>query len=113
MQSISAYYRHLSNRILSASVHMPALAKRHASACVGSISAKFNLPSEWSFNLPQVKISDVSGVQVAWVPGSFELPVVAKAMAKSNQYGAVVAIGVIVSPIKPPALLYIFDPAEP
>ena len=36
-------------------------------------------------------------VQVAWVPGSFELPVVAKAMAKSQKYGAVVAIGVIVS----------------
>ena len=36
-------------------------------------------------------------MQVAWVPGSFELPVVAKAMAKSGKYGAVVAIGVIVS----------------
>jgi hypothetical protein len=34
---------------------------------------------------------------VAWVPGSFELPVVAKAMAKSGKYDAVVAIGVVVS----------------
>lgn len=35
--------------------------------------------------------------QVAWVPGSFELPVVAKAMAKSGQYDGVVCIGVVVS----------------
>ncbi len=35
--------------------------------------------------------------QVAWVPGSFELPVVAKAMAKSGEYDAVVCIGVVVS----------------
>jgi hypothetical protein len=36
--------------------------------------------------------------QVCWVPGSFELPVVAKAMAKSGKFDAVVAIGVVVSP---------------
>jgi 6,7-dimethyl-8-ribityllumazine synthase len=35
-------------------------------------------------------------VDVAWVPGSFELPVVAKAMAKSGEYDAVIAIGVVV-----------------
>lgn len=35
--------------------------------------------------------------QVAWVPGAFELPVVAKAMAKSGKYDAVVCIGVVVS----------------
>ncbi|KAI7837438.1 hypothetical protein COHA_008696 [Chlorella ohadii] len=35
-------------------------------------------------------------VDVAWVPGSFELPVVAKAMAKSGEYDAVVCIGVVV-----------------
>lgn len=37
-----------------------------------------------------------SDIDVAWVPGSFELPVVAKAMAKSGKYDAVVAIGVVV-----------------
>jgi 6,7-dimethyl-8-ribityllumazine synthase len=31
------------------------------------------------------------------VPGSFELPVVAKAMAKSGKFDAVVCIGVVVS----------------
>ncbi|KAL4857470.1 6',7'-dimethyl-8-ribityllumazine synthase [Chlorella vulgaris] len=35
-------------------------------------------------------------IDVAWVPGSFELPVVAKAMAKSGKYDAVVTIGVVV-----------------
>lgn len=37
-----------------------------------------------------------SDVDVAWVPGCFELPVVAKAMAKSGKYDAVVCIGVVV-----------------
>ena len=36
-------------------------------------------------------------MQVAWVPGSFELPVVAKCMAKSGRFDAVVAIGAVVS----------------
>ncbi|GAX78263.1 hypothetical protein CEUSTIGMA_g5705.t1 [Chlamydomonas eustigma] len=35
-------------------------------------------------------------VDVAWVPGSFELPVVAKAMAKSGKYEAVVCIGAVI-----------------
>ncbi|WPT16682.1 6,7-dimethyl-8-ribityllumazine synthase [Picochlorum sp. SENEW3] len=35
-------------------------------------------------------------VDVVWVPGSFELPVVAKSMAKSGAYDAVIAIGVVV-----------------
>ncbi len=35
-------------------------------------------------------------VQVAWVPGSYELPVVASAMARSGQFDAVVCIGTVV-----------------
>ncbi|KAG2501070.1 hypothetical protein HYH03_000889 [Edaphochlamys debaryana] len=35
-------------------------------------------------------------VDVAWVPGSFELPVVAKSMARSGKYAAVVCIGAII-----------------
>lgn len=38
----------------------------------------------------------LSDVDVVWVPGSFELPVVAKGMAKSGVYGAVVCIGTVV-----------------
>ena len=36
-------------------------------------------------------------LQIAWVPGSFELPVVAKGLAKSGKYDAVVCIGAVVS----------------
>ncbi|KAK9918867.1 hypothetical protein WJX75_007660 [Coccomyxa subellipsoidea] len=35
-------------------------------------------------------------VTVAWVPGSFELPLVAKAMAKSGKYDAVITVGAVV-----------------
>lgn len=35
-------------------------------------------------------------VDVVWVPGSFELPIMAKSMAKSGMYDAVVAIGTVV-----------------
>ncbi len=34
--------------------------------------------------------------QVAWVPGSFEMPVVAKAMAKSGKFDAVITVGAVV-----------------
>lgn len=34
--------------------------------------------------------------QVVWVPGSFELPVVAKALAKSGKFDAVIAVGTVV-----------------
>ncbi|CAL8464225.1 g3760 [Coccomyxa elongata] len=35
-------------------------------------------------------------VDVAWVPGSFELPLIAKAMAKSGKYDAVITVGAVV-----------------
>ena len=35
-------------------------------------------------------------IAVAWVPGSFELPVVADMMAKSERYRAVIALGAVV-----------------
>jgi 6,7-dimethyl-8-ribityllumazine synthase len=35
-------------------------------------------------------------VSVAWVPGSFELPVVAKAFAKTGRYDAVVCLGAVI-----------------
>ena len=36
------------------------------------------------------------GVTVAYVPGSFELPVVAKAMAQSGKFNAVVCLGAVI-----------------
>lgn len=35
-------------------------------------------------------------VTIAWTPGSFELPVVAKRMAESEQYDAVIALGCVI-----------------
>lgn len=33
---------------------------------------------------------------IVWVPGAFEIPIVAKSMARSGKYDAVVAIGTVV-----------------
>lgn len=35
-------------------------------------------------------------LQVVWVPGAYEIPVVASAMARSGRFDAVVAIGTVV-----------------
>jgi 6,7-dimethyl-8-ribityllumazine synthase len=35
-------------------------------------------------------------VHIAWVPGSFEMPLVARSMAESGAYDAVIALGVII-----------------
>lgn len=37
-----------------------------------------------------------SDVDIAWVPGGFEIPLVAKRMADSGRYDAVIALGVII-----------------
>jgi 6,7-dimethyl-8-ribityllumazine synthase len=35
-------------------------------------------------------------IPVAWVPGAFEIPVVAKKMAKSGKYDAVICLGAVI-----------------
>lgn len=35
-------------------------------------------------------------IEVAWVPGSFELPIAAQAMAKSKKYDALISLGVLI-----------------
>ena len=35
-------------------------------------------------------------ITVAWTPGSFEIPVVAKKMASSGKYDAVIALGAVI-----------------
>ncbi len=35
-------------------------------------------------------------LQIAWVPGSFEIPFVAKKMAMSGKYDAVIALGAVI-----------------
>lgn len=37
-----------------------------------------------------------SDITVAWVPGSFELPVVAKSFAKTGRYEAVICLGAVI-----------------
>lgn len=39
--------------------------------------------------------ADTDKIDVAWVPGSFELPVAVKAFAESGSYDAVIALGCI------------------
>ena len=39
---------------------------------------------------------DTDAVDVAWTPGSFEIPVVAKRMAESGRYAAVICLGAVV-----------------
>jgi len=35
-------------------------------------------------------------IEVAWVPGAFEIPLVAKKMAKSGRYDAIICIGAVI-----------------
>ncbi len=39
---------------------------------------------------------DENNVTVAWVPGSFEIPVAAKTMAQSGNYDGIVALGAVI-----------------
>ncbi len=39
---------------------------------------------------------DLSQVEVAWVPGSFEIPLAAKKMAASGKFDAVICLGAII-----------------
>ncbi|CAN5613899.1 6,7-dimethyl-8-ribityllumazine synthase [soil metagenome] len=39
---------------------------------------------------------DVESVDVAWVPGSYEIPLVAKQMAISGRYDAVICLGAVI-----------------
>lgn len=37
-----------------------------------------------------------SDIEVAWVPGAFEIPIIAQRMAKSKKYDAVVCLGTVI-----------------
>lgn len=37
-----------------------------------------------------------SNIEVAWVPGSFEIPIAAQKMAKSGKYDAVICLGTLI-----------------
>jgi len=40
--------------------------------------------------------ADMDAVDVAWAPGSFELPMVAQRLARSGQYNAVICLGAVI-----------------
>jgi 6,7-dimethyl-8-ribityllumazine synthase len=40
--------------------------------------------------------ADPDGVDVAWVPGAFEIPMVARKMAGSGRYDAVICLGAVI-----------------
>ncbi|HZO88542.1 MAG TPA: 6,7-dimethyl-8-ribityllumazine synthase [Chthonomonadaceae bacterium] len=40
--------------------------------------------------------ADESRITVAWCPGSFEIPITAKAMAQSGRYSAIIALGCVI-----------------
>lgn len=44
-------------------------------------------------------------IDVAWVPGSYELPLVAGKLAKSGKYDAIIALGVVIQGATPHASL--------
>lgn len=39
---------------------------------------------------------DDSDIEIAWVPGAFEIPLTAKKMAKSQKYNAVICLGAVI-----------------
>ena len=39
---------------------------------------------------------DMDTVDLAWVPGAFEIPLIAKKMAKSGKYDAVICLGAVI-----------------
>jgi 6,7-dimethyl-8-ribityllumazine synthase len=40
--------------------------------------------------------ADAEAIDVAWVPGSFEIPVVAQQMARSGQHDAIICLGALI-----------------
>ncbi|GLC34546.1 hypothetical protein PLESTB_001249600 [Pleodorina starrii] len=85
--------------ITRATYHGPVMAEPGAKFAI--VVAKFNSLITKGLLEGALEVFESHGVHadnvdVAWVPGSFELPVVAKSMAKSGKYAGVVCIGAII-----------------
>ncbi len=68
---------------------------------VGIISARFNefITSKLlSGAIDALKRHDVQdeNIDVAWVPGAFEIPLIAAKMAKSGKYDAIICLGAVI-----------------
>ncbi len=68
---------------------------------VGIVAARFNefitskLVGGALDGLTRHGVED-NNVHVAWVPGAFEIPIVAKKMAESGKYDAVICVGAVI-----------------
>jgi len=68
---------------------------------VGIVAARFNefitskLLSGALDGLKRHEVSEDS-IDVAWVPGAFEIPLIASMMAKSRKYDAVICLGAVI-----------------
>ena len=68
---------------------------------IAIVSARFNEIVTRQLMLGAVETLDRYGdddddISIAWVPGSFELPVVAKALAESGKYDAIICLGAVI-----------------
>jgi len=68
---------------------------------VGIVAARFNefivnkLVSGANDSLVRHNVSE-DDIDLAWVPGAFEIPVACKAMAESGRYDAIIALGAVI-----------------
>ena len=68
---------------------------------IGIVAARFNefivskLVSGAQDGLVRHGVND-DDIDLAWVPGAFEIPLVAKKMAKSGKYDAVICLGAVI-----------------
>ena len=53
------------------------------------------LTNEGNLYLPYARKKE-EDIQVAWVPGAFEIPLIASKMAKSGKYDAVICVGAVI-----------------
>lgn len=68
---------------------------------IGIVAARFNefITSKLlSGSLDGLKRHEVSedSIDIAWVPGAFEIPLIASKMAKSGKYDAVICLGAVI-----------------
>ena len=67
----------------------------------GIVVARFNQPItqlllEGSLDCLKRNGVDENNITVAWVPGAFEIPLIAKKMAESKKYDGVICIGAVI-----------------
>lgn len=68
---------------------------------IGIVAARFNefitskLLSGAIDGLRRHEVPD-ENIEVAWVPGAFEIPVIASKMAKSKKYDAIICLGAVI-----------------